>query len=262
MDEQKKVNGLILYPEMKPVLSLLSPDQKAKILDAILGRFDGESPDFSGDALLNMAWVVLSQAFERDAQHYAEKCEKSRKAINERWNRIKSDTKNTDVYGRIKDDTKNTDVKNVIRNIPTTTTTTTTTKNKTPLSPLDADTNESAQKPPPKPRRKQTGNSRPELVASIEAYAGTEGELHDALVAFEDMRRQIRKPLTGEALRLSLAKLDKLAGEDVPMKAAIVQQSVQRGWAGLFELKPDGSGNPYTEQASPEFLEFLSRCNL
>ena len=51
-----------------------------------------------------------------------------------------------------------------------------------------------------------------------------------------------QKPLTGKGLRLSFRELDKLAGDDVAQKIAIVEQSVQRSWQGLFALKPDSGG--------------------
>ena len=53
------------------------------------------------------------------------------------------------------------------------------------------------------------------------------------------MRERIRKPLTQAALDLTIRDLDKFAGEDTARKVAIVQQSVQRGWQGIFQLKGD-----------------------
>lgn len=82
------------------------------------------------------------------------------------------------------------------------------------------------------------GNSARELRAKVEAYTDS-AELRAALEDFRVMRERIRKPLTQAALTLTFRDLDKFAGEDTARKVAIVQQSVQRGWQGIFQLKGD-----------------------
>lgn len=91
-------------------------------------------------------------------------------------------------------------------------------------------------------RKRVSGpDSLPALTEAIEAYTEDDG-LREALGAYVAMRQKIRKPLTGQGLRLSLRELDRLAGDDVAQKIAIVEQSVQRSWQGLFALKPDSGG--------------------
>lgn len=90
-------------------------------------------------------------------------------------------------------------------------------------------------------QRAASPDSLPALTEAIEAYTDDDG-LRDALGAYVTMRQKIRKPLTGKGLRLSFRELDKLAGDDVAQKIAIVEQSVQRSWQGLFALKPDSGG--------------------
>ena len=55
---------------------------------------------------------------------------------------------------------------------------------------------------------------------------------------FVEMRKKIRAPLTERALVLAVGELERLrrAGED---PAAVLNQSVFRGWKGLFPVKPD-----------------------
>lgn len=60
-------------------------------------------------------------------------------------------------------------------------------------------------------------------------------ELITALEAFVEMRKKM-KGFTTYALKLALGKLDKLASDDAS-KTAIVNQSIERGWRGFFELK-------------------------
>lgn len=91
-------------------------------------------------------------------------------------------------------------------------------------------------------RKRVSGpDSLPALTEAIEAYT-EDGGLREALGAYVAMRQKIRKPLTGQGLRLSLRELNRLAGDDVAQKIAIVEQSVQRSWQGLFALKPDSGG--------------------
>lgn len=55
---------------------------------------------------------------------------------------------------------------------------------------------------------------------------------------FVEMRKKIRAPLTERALALAVGELERLrrTGED---PAAVLNQSVFRGWKGLFPVKPD-----------------------
>ena len=52
------------------------------------------------------------------------------------------------------------------------------------------------------------------------------------------VRKQKRGALTDRAIELELKRLDDLA-DDEETKLRIVQQSVERGWVGFFELKED-----------------------
>lgn len=63
-------------------------------------------------------------------------------------------------------------------------------------------------------------------------------ELREALVEFVKFRKLIKKPMTSKALELIIAKLNKLGHSDKE-KIAIVNQSIERGWAGVFAIKDD-----------------------
>lgn len=52
------------------------------------------------------------------------------------------------------------------------------------------------------------------------------------------------KKWTGEARVLNMRKLRALAGEDGALALAIVEQSIERGWTGLFPLKVDERATP------------------
>lgn len=63
-------------------------------------------------------------------------------------------------------------------------------------------------------------------------------ELDKALDAFSQMRRAIRAPMTERAKELIIAKLEKLAPTEAE-KIAILNQSIENGWKGVYPLKDD-----------------------
>ena len=63
--------------------------------------------------------------------------------------------------------------------------------------------------------------------------------LDAALNDFAEMRKKMRKPLTDRALALTLSELEKLAPGDDEKKIDILNQSIQRGWQGVFPLKDE-----------------------
>lgn len=76
-------------------------------------------------------------------------------------------------------------------------------------------------------RKKNAAEQIPPLFSPLEA----------AIEEFRAFRAKIKKPMTDKALDLLQLRLQKLAGDDVPLKVAILEQSILRGWAGVFELK-------------------------
>lgn len=82
--------------------------------------------------------------------------------------------------------------------------------------------------------KKSDGDSKLALQAKILEYTQN-ADLMKALEAFRVMRERIRKPLTCEALLITLRELDKLASTDAD-RIAILEQSVQRSWQGVFPL--------------------------
>lgn len=62
-------------------------------------------------------------------------------------------------------------------------------------------------------------------------------DLKDALLAFAEMRKQMKAPIgTQRTLTLLLNSLEKL-GKNEQEKTAIVNQSIERGWKSFYEIK-------------------------
>lgn len=69
--------------------------------------------------------------------------------------------------------------------------------------------------------------------------------LKDTIYEFIKMRKAIKAPMTSNALKLMLNKLDKLAPNDIycDTRIAILEQSIMNSWKGIFELKEMGTAN-------------------
>ena len=61
-------------------------------------------------------------------------------------------------------------------------------------------------------------------------------ELVEPLKAFEEHRKVLKAPLTAHALELIVRKTHKLANGDTQVMIDILNQSIQQGWKGVFEL--------------------------
>ena len=82
-------------------------------------------------------------------------------------------------------------------------------------------------------------NARPvENFNSIIEEATESEELRSALIEFVKFRKLVKKPMTNKALELIISKLNRLGSSDRE-KVEIINQSIERGWAGVFALKSD-----------------------
>ena len=67
-------------------------------------------------------------------------------------------------------------------------------------------------------------------------------ELNEAIIAFIDYRKTIKKPMSDRAITLLLGKLNKMSNS-VQEQIEILNQSILNGWQGIFPLKSDsGTG--------------------
>lgn len=94
--------------------------------------------------------------------------------------------------------------------------------------------NDSSISPPP-PSGGKSGEVKHDPFSE---FAGGNKDLLRALQDFAKMRTKIKKPLTVRAKELTIADLQKLSSDPAGW-VAILDQSVQRGWQGVFPLKPD-----------------------
>lgn len=75
--------------------------------------------------------------------------------------------------------------------------------------------------------------------------------LSEAFNDFVSMRVKIKKPLTANALKRAMIKLENLSGGDTELMIKILNQSVDNCWAGLFPLH-DGDDSFKGKHQNPQ----------
>ena len=67
-------------------------------------------------------------------------------------------------------------------------------------------------------------------------------KLKDAMNAFVEMRKAMKKPMTPRAVSLLVSKLKEMASDEAT-QIAIINQSVMNGWLSVYPLKADQGAN-------------------
>ena len=97
---------------------------------------------------------------------------------------------------------------------------------------------------PPTPLKKWREKIAPDVLAVLDGYTAEKPSVAAAMEAYLEARVAKRAiPRTVKAAELIIRKLDQLSGGDDAVKVAILEQSVERSWTGLFALdKPRDTG--------------------
>ena len=109
--------------------------------------------------------------------------------------------------------------------------------------PKQTEANESKEKTPPIPPTppitpvKENTKKTPPKGGAKESTLSF--ELRQAVDEFKAMRSRMRKPMTELAVKLLLERLDKLAQGDEKKMVAMLMQSIENGWTGVYELKQE-----------------------
>ena len=88
----KQMPGVMLYFDRLSFLDRLDDAQTGRLFRALI-RYarDGEEPVIE-DVMFGVVWDVLRPMVDYDAQKYAEMCEKRRKNILRRWEKVQENT--------------------------------------------------------------------------------------------------------------------------------------------------------------------------
>ena len=99
--------------------------------------------------------------------------------------------------------------------------------------------------------KKKNKSAKADLNGMIDSFTENE-ELRDALKAFLDMRKSIKKPIQTEyAFKLALNKLNKLSDRDSD-RIEIVNQSVEHNWQTFYALQNNYRTN---DVEMPEYMK-------
>nr|DAM56361.1 MAG TPA: replisome organizer protein [Caudoviricetes sp.] len=100
-------------------------------------------------------------------------------------------------------------------------------------------------------KKKKKKSAKADLDGMIDSFTENE-ELKDALKAFLDMRKSIKKPIQTEyAFKLALNKLNKLSDRDSD-RIEIVNQSVEHNWQTFYALQNSYRTN---EVEMPDYMK-------
>lgn len=101
-------------------------------------------------------------------------------------------------------------------------------------------------------KKKKKKSAKADLDGMIDSFTENE-ELREALKAFLDMRKSIKKPIQTEyAFKLALNKLDRLSQNDSE-RIEIVNQSVEHNWRTFYTLQNSYRTN--TEVEIPDYMK-------
>ncbi len=115
-------------------------------------------------------------------------------------------------------------------------------------------------------KRENKKNTRAKLAPPFE---NPSPEILESWEGFVEMRKARRNALTERAAKLIANKLERLAPGNDAMKAAILDQSVERGWQGVFPLKNDtqrrttrSGGQQSAEEMYEEAMDIMKKGGL
>ncbi|MBQ5655949.1 MAG: phage replisome organizer N-terminal domain-containing protein [Bacteroidaceae bacterium] len=87
-------------------------------------------------------------------------------------------------------------------------------------------------------------------------------ELNQAILAFMEYRKSVKKPMTDHAVKLLLSKLNGMTTY-IPEQIEILNQSIVNGWQGIFPLKdnqPVRQGGYQKQTKAEELSQFYEMC--
>jgi hypothetical protein len=103
-----------------------------------------------------------------------------------------------------------------------------------------------------KPKKETKKKETPDYSKILDRIE--DSELRVTYIEFIKMRNFIKKPLTEYAFERIIAKVEALAPKNTILQKAILDQSIERNWQGVFPLKEDtslGNVNGYQQYGTP-----------
>ena len=109
-----------------------------------------------------------------------------------------------------------------------------------------------------KPNNKPDINTNKKKLVKTDVVYDKDEKVNQAILDFITFRKEIKSKMTDKAIELMVDKLNKLASSNKD-KIDIINQSIERGWKGLFELKNDQTNNKGNPTSPNKFNNFPQR---
>ena len=204
--------SIMLYLDSCEQWDMLSNEQAGILIKALL-RYSktGEQLE-TEDGMLRMAFSFLTAQIDRDGEKWEKKCERNAEYYQKRQKAFSDNSENSVQFRQF----------STIQTIK---------KNS------DRDTDKDTDKDINNNNKKEKEKAPTALDVMFSEYTEN-AELISALVDYAKFRKAIKAPLTDRALKICLNKLDALADTD-ERKIKVIEQSIERGWKGLFPLKEE-----------------------
>ena len=119
---------------------------------------------------------------------------------------------------------------------------------------IDKDTDLDTEKEREKDLKNRKKNTKKKAAAS--ALDDADLAIRDALEAFIDNRKKLRKPMTDRAVEMLLKRLDTLAPDDYETQRKMLENATLNGWQNVYPLKEE---KKRPAQSGEEYLMRLAR---
>jgi hypothetical protein len=256
-------NNFIFYTDYAEFLEELPREEVGDLMFALIAyQQDGTLPDFKKGSGLSMAFKFIKSKMDRDNSKYEEICEQ-RKAVGKKGGRPKKSEVEEDIQEPCEDEQecfednlalsekpKGFEKKQKVSEKPKGFEK----KQKVSEKPKGFEKKQKVREKPDKDNDNDkdtdkdkdtfTPNTRMRAKASPEEMATKYCDnppLVNAMAEFIRYRKELRKPMTDEAVRLMYMKLDELT-QSTDEKITILQQSIREGWSGVYALGGDRAG--------------------
>ena len=78
--------------------------------------------------------------------------------------------------------------------------------------------------------------------------------LNEAIISFVEHRKSLKKPMTDNAIKLMINKLNKLSS-DISVQIEIINQSILNGWQGIFPLNQQNNQKNVRKEVIPDWMK-------
>lgn len=211
MAENKK--NFLIYTSWATWLDVMSNEEKGEWLSWVMSYCDDKNPELPLNPAVKMGCLIAKENLKRDLTKYQAKVDSIKQAREKRLqsnlneNTLKSQCNHNEINMKSNSNHNEINSDNVNVNV-----------------------NDNVNV-----NKKENNYVIKEKVVNDTPLTPYQRALND----FISMRNRIRKPLTMEAKKRIESKLTTLAGDNEEMKIAILNQSVDHCWQGVFELKEE-----------------------